>query len=332
MHIQALSEHSDTARLAWEIVQRNDLIPENCFDRVQSLLEQLQEYDLEHKHRASSQHDLAKERRRRRKREKEQEAEQARKEAEEKQRREASVSLDALPDYMEQLYEDSLDAKVEATGKILALAQKVGNLEALVTNDALVNGLARTLKEDYKKKMDLCLNIMGVFLRCGAAAAAPCRSAPVPHPPYSFSHFSQMHEVVVGANIGDMALRIMDLELRRHDMRLQVCPSLSPPPHSSAPRRSCAPRCATRPAGAPNHARRVPGSAAGGGPYAGAGRERRGQRRGRARRGQRQGESALGQAVVEDHAVCPLGGRPGPATRPGHDPPLTPSQHGRQHH
>lgn len=306
VHIQALSEHSDTGRLAWEIVQRNDLIPESCFDRVQTLLEQLQEYDLEHKHRASSQHDLAKERRRRRKREKEQEAEQGRKEAEEKRRREASVSLDALPDYMEQLYEDSMDAKVEATGKILALAQKVGNLETLVTNNALVNGLARTLKEDYKKKMDLCLNIMGVFLRCGPAATPKVLA---PHTlPQSFSHFSQMHEVIVGANIGDMALRIIDLELRRHDLRLQVSPSpqrqtLVLLPYSFARHRD-APS-----SGASNHARCVPGSAAGGRPHAGARGEGRGQRGGGAQRAEQQAEPALGQTLLQDHAVRQGGGR-----------------------
>ena len=143
-----------------------------------------------------------KEARRKKKEEKRAQAEaKAREEAAEKEKAEVAT-MDSIDTYMEMLYEEDAKAKINATALILQLARNVANLEVLIQNESLLASLSRTLKEEYKKNMDLTINIMHIF--------------------FSFSTFSQMHPVLVNYRIGDVCMRVMDLEKKRYAMRIAV--------------------------------------------------------------------------------------------------------------
>lgn len=111
-----------------------------------------------------------------------------------------TATMRSVDAYLEQLYEEDMNLKIDAARKILTLAHKGQNLQSLVENDVLVGALARVLKDDYKKSTELCLTIMQTF--------------------FCFAHFKEMHPFVVGARMGDLSLRIVDLEERRHAARM----------------------------------------------------------------------------------------------------------------
>jgi hypothetical protein len=89
--------------------------------------------------------------------------------------------------------------QVKATFMIAQLARSTENLEVLLMSENLLNGLSRVLREDGRKSIDLAINIISVF--------------------FSFSHFSQFHQVLLEHQIGDMTMRLVDLELKRADER-----------------------------------------------------------------------------------------------------------------
>lgn len=53
--------------------------------------------------------------------------------------------------------------KIEATGKILMLAQDRNNLPEMADNDVLLSALARCLREDGLKSIELGTNIVHIF-------------------------------------------------------------------------------------------------------------------------------------------------------------------------
>ena len=53
-----------------------------------------------------------------------------------------------LDDYLERLYDDDMNARVDATARIAALARRVENLPMLLGHDTLVQTLARVLREE----------------------------------------------------------------------------------------------------------------------------------------------------------------------------------------
>ena len=56
-----------------------------------------------------------------------------------------------LDDYLERLYDDDMNARVDATARIAALARRVENLPMLLGHDTLVQTLARVLREEGRK-------------------------------------------------------------------------------------------------------------------------------------------------------------------------------------
>jgi hypothetical protein len=108
--------------------------------------------------------------------------------------------VDDVDAYLEALYEDDIAKKTEGARRILSLAQHSEHLLSLVENATLISALCRVLREDYKKSTTLTLAIMQVFL-CVA-------------------QFRDLHSVLLGNRIGDMSMRILDLEQRRHTARM----------------------------------------------------------------------------------------------------------------
>ena len=104
------------------------------------------------------------------------------------------ASVDDLDSYLECMY-DSVLEKVDATGKIAELAGRTQDLEALLMHEPLIGALSRVLREDGKKSIELSTNILTVF--------------------FAISNFSQFHQVILKNQIGDMTMKLVDLEIQR---------------------------------------------------------------------------------------------------------------------
>lgn len=109
------------------------------------------------------------------------------------------ASFEDLDDYLEALYDDSLAVKVNSTAKIAALAQRTDQLEPFLMHEALLGALARVLREDGRRSVDLATNVLSVF--------------------FAFSHFSQLHQVISEHQVGDATMRLMEMEFKRTDLR-----------------------------------------------------------------------------------------------------------------
>ena len=107
-----------------------------------------------------------------------------------------------LDEYLERLYDDDMNARVDATARIAALARRVENLPMLLGHDTLVQTLARVLREEGRKSVDLATNVVSVF--------------------FAFSNYSQFHPAILENQMGDATMRIVDLETKRHDDRLET--------------------------------------------------------------------------------------------------------------
>ena len=108
-------------------------------------------------------------------------------------------SADDLDDYLEALYDEDLEQKVEASAKIALLVKRTDRLEPLLAHESLLGALARVLREDGKKSVDLSINVLSVF--------------------FALSHFSQFHQFIAEHQIGDMSMKLLDLECRRTELR-----------------------------------------------------------------------------------------------------------------
>uniref|UniRef100_A0A8C4Q6Y3 Kinesin-associated protein 3b n=1 Tax=Eptatretus burgeri TaxID=7764 RepID=A0A8C4Q6Y3_EPTBU len=106
------------------------------------------------------------------------------------------ANLNDLEEYVELLYED-IPEKVRGSALILQLARNPDNLEELLQNETALGALARVLREDCKKSLDLTTNIIYIF--------------------FCFSSFSQFHGLVTHYKIGALCMSIIEHELKRYD-------------------------------------------------------------------------------------------------------------------
>ncbi|XP_073988416.1 kinesin associated protein 3 [Rhodnius prolixus] len=100
-----------------------------------------------------------------------------------------------LEQYVELLYED-LNDKVKGASLIMQLSRDNDNLEELARNEGVLSALARVLREDYKRSLDLSTTIVSIF--------------------HSFSQFSQFHPLILQYKIGSLSIGIVEFELQRY--------------------------------------------------------------------------------------------------------------------
>jgi len=112
----------------------------------------------------------------------------------------AEVVIGQLDDYITLLYNDMAD-KVKGTLHILQLARNPDNLEVMLQQGTLLGVLSRLLKEDGKRSMELVINIVYIF--------------------FSFSNFSQFHQSLSEHQVGDMTMRVIELEAKRYEVRVR---------------------------------------------------------------------------------------------------------------
>ncbi|XP_076181693.1 kinesin associated protein 3 isoform X1 [Ptiloglossa arizonensis] len=98
--------------------------------------------------------------------------------------------------YIELLYEE-IPGKIKGSSLILQLARVPDNLHELTKNESLLSALARVLREDWRRSIELSTNIVYIF--------------------FCFSTYSQFHSIVLEYRIGSLCMDIIDFELRRYD-------------------------------------------------------------------------------------------------------------------
>ncbi|KAK2586094.1 hypothetical protein KPH14_008377 [Odynerus spinipes] len=98
--------------------------------------------------------------------------------------------------YIELLYEEMPD-KIKGSSMILQLARVPDNLLELTKNESLLSALARVLREDWRRSIELSTNIIYIF--------------------FCFSMYSQFHNIVLEYRIGSLCMDIIDFELNRYD-------------------------------------------------------------------------------------------------------------------
>ena len=132
------------------------------------------------------------------------------------------ASPERLDEYLEKLYEDDIKIKVEATLHIAALAKRVETLEDILAHPNAILAVARTLREDGRKSVDLATNIVSVF--------------------FALSNYSAFHHIVIENQLGDMTMRIVDLEVKRAEDRIESLHEHGPPDEFSLRRHDAATR------------------------------------------------------------------------------------------
>ena len=83
--------------------------------------------------------------------------------------------INEVESYQELLYED-LPSKIKGTALLLQLARNPDYLYVLAKNESVLGALARVLREEWKKNLDLSYNIVYIF--------------------FCFSAFSTFHSVI----------------------------------------------------------------------------------------------------------------------------------------
>ncbi|GIX80193.1 kinesin-associated protein 3 [Caerostris darwini] len=109
---------------------------------------------------------------------------------------EETASVTSIDSYIELLYEE-IPEKVRASALVLQLARQTGNLNVLRKNEILLGALARVLREDGRKSIELSINIVHIFC--------------------CFSVFTQFHPVIAQHKVGSLCIDVVDNELKRYE-------------------------------------------------------------------------------------------------------------------
>ena len=102
----------------------------------------------------------------------------------------------------ENLYEDDVKDKARAANCIATLFRQAQHLEPLLSHATLLPTLARVLRDDGKRSVDLCIGIQSVWL--------------------VLSNFSQFHQLLIENQVGVLTMEVLDLEIKRTEHRVKV--------------------------------------------------------------------------------------------------------------
>ena len=86
----------------------------------------------------------------------------------------SQVHIGRLEDYLEQFYDENTDKKTEGAMSLLYLCFNHENMEAMLEHETLFGTVSRTLRDEYKKSIDLTLYLLNIF--------------------QAYSNFTQFHE------------------------------------------------------------------------------------------------------------------------------------------
>jgi hypothetical protein len=111
------------------------------------------------------------------------------------------VCLLATAQYLELLYEEDTKARQEGASLILALARRADTMAQLLDHSTLLGALSRVLREDFRKSLELSATLVQIF--------------------FCISRFSDQRGVVVDQRVGELTMKLIELESRRHAARLR---------------------------------------------------------------------------------------------------------------
>jgi NTP pyrophosphatase (non-canonical NTP hydrolase) len=91
--------------------------------------------------------------------------------------------------------------KTKGAQIILYLCLSNENMEIMLEHETLFGTVSRTLRDDYKKSIELTLYLLNIF--------------------QAYSNFTQFHEFLITNQIGDTTIKIIDHEIKRYVVRVK---------------------------------------------------------------------------------------------------------------
>ena len=73
------------------------------------------------------------------------------------------MHIDALEDYIEMFYDEAVESKVKGAQSILYLCLSNENMEYMLEHETLIGTISRTLRDDFKKSIELTLYLLNIF-------------------------------------------------------------------------------------------------------------------------------------------------------------------------
>jgi hypothetical protein len=111
------------------------------------------------------------------------------------------VRIDYLDTYLEMFYDENCDQKTRGAMSLLYLCFSHENMEYMLDHETLFGTVSRTLRDDFKKSIDLTLYLLNIF--------------------QAYSNFTQFHEFLSTNQIGDTTMRIVEHEIKRYVVRVK---------------------------------------------------------------------------------------------------------------
>lgn len=90
------------------------------------------------------------------------------------------VDIELLDDYIQLFYEDQVEHKIRGAQSILYLCLSNENMEIMLDHETLFGTVSRTLRDDYKKSIELSLFLLNIF--------------------QAYSNFTQFHEFLISVS------------------------------------------------------------------------------------------------------------------------------------
>lgn len=112
-----------------------------------------------------------------------------------------TVHFQNIDSYLEMFYDESVEVKTEGAMSLLFLCFSHENMEGMLDHETLFGTVSRTLRDDYKKSIDLTLYLLNIF--------------------QAYSNFTQFHEILSTNQIGDTTMRIIEHEIKRYILRVK---------------------------------------------------------------------------------------------------------------
>jgi hypothetical protein len=113
----------------------------------------------------------------------------------------SKISIENLDKYIESFYEEAVEQKVQGAMSLLYLCFSNENMEYMLEHETLFGTISRTLRDDYKKSLELTLYLLNIF--------------------QAYSNFTQFHEFLLTNQIGDTTMRIIEHEIKRYVVRVK---------------------------------------------------------------------------------------------------------------
>jgi len=75
----------------------------------------------------------------------------------------SKVNIECLDDYIQMFYEEQVEQKIKGAQSILYLCLSNEHMEIMLEHETLVGTISRTLRDDYRKSMELTLYLLNIF-------------------------------------------------------------------------------------------------------------------------------------------------------------------------